>query len=192
MNTAGSWYLSNCGNYFWKLTLCWACGRVHRHHAAMFSSHLEKDKKNKQTICKEPDDGQQRLFSKRWVALWVGAEHSEPISGDQVVHATTVHFRRWVSVRTIRLNSLTFFNLHQAKTFNSPDATTTTLFMMTKIMNLQFPADSLWVSLLPPARRHLGDCNTQKICRWADEKEKFHNQAGNENLDLNLKLQGGR
>lgn len=82
-------------------------------------------------------------FQKRWVALWVGAEHSDPISGDQVVHATTGHFRRWVSVKTIRLNSLTFFNLHQAKTFNSTDATTTTLFMRTKTMNLQFLADSL-------------------------------------------------
>lgn len=160
MHTAGSWYLSNCGNYFWN-SRCVEPVAVYIDTMRPCSALTWR--KTRKTICKEPDNSQQRLFSKRWVALWVGAEHSDPISGDQVVHATTGHFRRWVSVKTICLDSLTFFNLHQAKTFNSPDATTTTLFMRTKTMNLQFLADSLWVSLLPPARLHLGDCNTQKI-----------------------------
>lgn len=56
-------------------------------------------------------------------------------------------------------------------------------------MNLQFPAETLWVSLLPPAQLHLGGWNTQRVIVKQDEtvsgkengeqKEKwFHMQAG--------------
>lgn len=161
MHTAGSWYLSNCGNYFWGVKENSRCVEpVAVYIDTMRPCSALTWRKTRKTTCKEPDNSQQRLFLKRWVALWVGAEHSEPISGDQVVHTTTVHCRRWVSVKTIRLNSLTFFNLHQAETVDSPKQR---LYLWwQKIMNSQFPADSLWVSLPPPTRLHLGDCNTQK------------------------------
>lgn len=37
-------------------------------------------------------------------------------------------------------------------------------------MNLQFPADSLWVSSLPPIQRHLDGCNTQRAIVKYDGK----------------------
>lgn len=85
------------------LTLCWACGCVRWHHAGMFSSHLENG--NKMYI-KELHNYLQRLawiILNNWEWLWVGAEHSKSISGDQVVHTTTFNFGGWYQWRLYSL-----------------------------------------------------------------------------------------
>lgn len=69
-----------------ELTLCWAGGSINRHHAGVFSSHLQNDKtagmlrsrKTRFLVCVEPD------------AMWVREEHSEPVSGGQALQTTTL------------------------------------------------------------------------------------------------------
>lgn len=81
--------------------------------------------------------------------LWAGAEHSQPMSGDRVVHTTafTVGGGYQRPPYTLMVSpSLTSCSTGDRAGQNSPS-----------------PAETPSVSLLPPVQMHLGDCGTERV-----------------------------
>lgn len=94
------------------LTLCCACGSVCRHHAGVFSSHLEND--TQQEVGREQENNFSFL-TRDIVGRCRALRTYLWRSGGSNYH---FHFRRLVSVMTIFCNSTTFLNLQSGTTIS--------------------------------------------------------------------------